>query len=298
MRDASFEVTTDLPRTFLSAAVALAVLSPRRTREWLGIEPILVLGLGAMPMASDWALEMSAPGRGWGDVWSLVTGAILLSLATTHLSRRIKVWLCGGFALAAAVHVGVFLHSDLNPFGKPETLDGTLTENAFAPHMRGRTTSVVRGLRMPEWRANALTWLSQQVPAGSTCFVYANLPSLYDLLDCKNPTKIDTTIADFPSAADARRAVKALKEHPPDVILAHDRMWMSPPISLDLGGDIHRYDSWNPKASFALHMGLRAIIDQYESVGTVGEALGPAFADQASKHWDAIDAVHVYRRKR
>ena len=298
MRLASFEIATDLPRTFLSAVVALAVLSPRRGREWLGIEPIVVVGLGAMPLASDWALEMSAPGRGWGDVWSLVTSVILLGLASSHLSRRVKLLLCGGFALAAVVHVAVFLHADLNPFAKPEAADGTFAENSFAPHVRGKRSPVMRGLRVPEWRAKAVTWLASQVPANSTCFIYANLPSLYDILDCENPTKIDTTIADFPSAADARRAVAALKAAPPDVILAHDRMWMSPPISLDLGGDIGRYDSWNPKASFALHMGLRAIIHQYESLGTVGDAIGPELAKKAAAHWDAIDAIHVYRRKR
>jgi hypothetical protein len=74
-------------------------------------------------------------------------------------------------------------------------------------------------------------------------------------------------------------------------------MWMSPPISLDLEGRIERYDSWNPRASMALHLGLRSIIDQYDSVGTVADALGPDLAKQASERWDVIDAVRLYRRR-
>ena len=294
-RYASLEYATDLPRTLLTALAILVVVAPSRLRAWLGIEPIVAIGLGALPLASDAALELSFPGRGWGDIWALVTGGILISLASTRLAQRVKTYACAALAAGALIHTAVSLYHDFDPFAKPEAADGTLAENSFTPEMRG--AKLMGDVHVPEWRARALEWLAQQVPPHRTCFVYANAPALYDLLGCTNPTKLDDTIADYPSAQDAADAVAALRAHPPDFILAHDRMWMSPPISLDLGEDITRYDSWNPRASFALHVGLRSIIDQYESLGTVGEAIGPVFAKQASNHWDTLDAIHVYRRK-
>jgi hypothetical protein len=156
---------------------------------------------------------------------------------------------------------------------------------------------MLRGIEVPEWRARALEWLSAQVPAGSTCFIYANLPSLYDLLGCTNPTKVDTTIADFYSAGDAEEAARALRERPPDFILAYDNMWMSPDVRLDLGGDVMRYDSWNPRASRNMHVGLRAIIDQYDDLGLAGAAMGPELAKLASYRWDVVDGIRIYRRR-
>lgn len=299
MRYAQLAWVTDLPRTFLTAITAVAIVVPDRCRRWFGVEPIVAVGLAGMPLASDWALEMSFLGRGWGDIWALVTGGILISLASGRVARPAKTVFCCILAAAAIINTWLLVRADLDPFAKPEARDGTLKESEFSPRGHdGQRIAMLRAVHLVSWRADAISWLTKQVTPGSTCFVYGNLPSLYDLVDCTNPTLLDDTIADFPSPEDAERAVAALKAHPPDFLLAHDRMWMSPAISYDLGGDIGRYDSWNPRASFALHMGLRSIIDQYESLGTVGEALGAGPADVAAHHWDAIDAIHVYRRKR
>lgn len=150
---------------------------------------------------------------------------------------------------------------------------------------------------MPVWRQQSLIWLSSQIPAGSTCFIYGNVPALYDVLGCNNPTRLDDTMVEFLSRADVAEAIEALRTQPPQFIIAHERTWQSPPIEADLGGDITRYESWNASAARALHVGLRDLITQYESVGTVGEALGADLAKQASEHWDALDALRVYRRK-
>lgn len=157
---------------------------------------------------------------------------------------------------------------------------------------------MLHGVQVTESRARALEWLAAQVVPRSTCFVYANLPSLYDLLDCKNPTRVDSPVADFAGAGAAQEAAAALLAAPPDVIIASDRMWLNPPISVDLEGKLERYPAWNAVASMRIHAGLRAIIDRYVSVGTVGEAIGPALAAQAAARGDAIDALRVYRRVR
>ena len=235
---------------------------------------------------------MSFPGRGWSDVWALVMGGLLVALASA-LAPRVKLAICAAFACAALVHTAAELAVDHNPFVKRESADGKLATN------RVRSPNpVLRGLTITPWRASILAWLEARVPTGSTCFVYANLPLLYDLLACDNPTRLDTTIADFPSAGDAEAAAAALRDQPPDYLLVYDQgMWMSPPISLDLEGKLERYASWNPRASRALHEGLRAIIDRYEDLGLVADAL-PAAAQDARQHWDVIDALRVYRRVR
>lgn len=291
-RHAGLDAIIDLPRTFLTLVVAFAVLAPARLRRWFGIEPLVALGLGGLPLASDWALEMSFPGRGWSDVWALVMGGLLLALASS-LTQRVKLAICGGFAVAALVHTVHALGVDHNPFVKRESANGSMSENAARS-----SHPMLRGMTIPAWRSQIIDWLVAKVPAGSTCFVYANLPMLYDLLACENPTRIDTTIADFPSGRDAREAAAALRAHPPDYLIVYDQgMWMSPPLTQDLEGKLENYNSWNPEASMALHVGLRAILDRYEDVGLVNDAL-PEAAARAHHHWDVIDGLRIYRRTR
>lgn len=296
-RDASLEATTDLPRTFLAILVMLAVLVPARARDWFGLEPLVALGLGGLFLASDWALEMSAPGRGWGDPTALAMGVVLVALASSRIPERLKLVFCTALAGTALVHVSVLLAAGSSPFQELRSTDGTLSENAIEPRLRGPGAAMVAGMEMTPWRARSIEWLSSVVEPGSTCFVYANMPSLYDLLDCTNPTLVDSTIADFPSAGDARRVAATLKANPPDFIIAHERMWMSPPISQEIASpkDIA---SWNPEVSYLLHRGLRDIIDRYESLGTVAEAIGPGFTRRSEKWWDAVESVRVYRRVR
>jgi hypothetical protein len=291
-RYASLAFFSDLPRTFLTVTTAIAVLFPTRMRRWFGLEPIVAIGLGALPLASDWALEMSYPGRGWGDATSLVTGVVLFALASTRLGVRAKTALCGGLALAAVVHFALFLSLDRNPYAKDTVGDLTLTEN----HLRWRDP-LLRGSLLDDGRKKTLEWLAWQVPPNSTCFIYANLPVLYTLLHCKNPTRIDSTAADFITAADAERAIEALRTNPPEFLIAHEQSWMSPPLSLDLEGKVERYDSINPKASMALHVGLRSLLPRYESLGLVSDFLGPELTRRSSTQWDVIGATRLYRRK-
>ncbi len=292
-RDASLNFFSDVPRTFLTLTTALAVLWPDRLRRWFGLEPLIALGLGALPLASDWALEMSFPGRGWGDASSLVTGAVLLTLAATRLASRMKMIICGAFAAAGVLSLAVAIHADYDPFAKGEATDGTLEDN----HLHS-SNAVLRGLRINEPRKAVIDWLTSEVPPGSTCFVYGNLPVLYDLLRCKNPTRIDSTAADFITANDADEAVAILRAQPPDFLIAEDKQWMSPPLTLDLHDRLEDYGGLNPPASMAMHVGLRSLLDRYEPIGSAAELLGTELSKQASEHWDAIDGLRVYRRRR
>ncbi|HUJ61430.1 MAG TPA: glycosyltransferase family 39 protein [Kofleriaceae bacterium] len=292
VRDASFNVFNDAPRIFFTVTTVLAVLWPDRLRAWFGMEPIVAIGLGALPLASDWALEMSFPGRGWGDGPSLVVGVLLFTCASSRLSRAAKSGMCWALAAMGVLSFVLLVRAGFSPFAKAEATDGTLHESRLRVQ-----NPIMRGLAVNLPRKTTLDWLSSYVHPHSTCFIYANLPVLYDLLRCTNPTRIDTTAADFITADDANAAIEALRRAPPDFIIAQDKQWMSPPLDTDLGGDLTRYDGLNPRASMAIHVGLRSLLDQYESVGRAADVLGPDLAKQASEHWDVIDGLRLYRRK-
>jgi hypothetical protein len=292
-RFSSVNFITDLPRTFLMTVAFFAAILPDRLRRWFGLEPLVALGLAALPLATDMALEMSFPGRGWGDAPSLVTGAIVVSLASARVPAPIKTLVCAALAVAALGMFGAIIHNRANPFAQIDSADGTLIENRYRIDH-----PLLRGMRIHAARKKTIEWLVSQIPVGSTCFVYGNMPVIYDLLSCHNPTAIDTTAADFITADDSEQASAALRSHPPDFVIAHEQQWMNPPLSLDLGGELSRYDGLNPRASRAIHLGVRAILDQYESLGTIGEHLDDPDRKQIVVQRDVVTAVRIYRRKR
>lgn len=292
IRFAQFELFSDVPRTFLSGLLGLAVVFPDRLRSWFGLEPAVALGLGALPLASDWALEMSYPGRGWGDAPALVVGVILVMLASRHITTRGKAVFCAVLAVIAVSGTMVLLHNQINPFAKDAAADGRLVDNEQRSHNRR-----LRGMKVNEARKRGLEWLMKNVPGHSTCFVYGNLPVLYTLLNCQNATRIDTTAADFITEQDALDALAVLRGHPPDYLIAHESTWMSPSLTLDLGGDVARYDSLNQRASRALHVGLRGMLDQYESLGTIVEQLPSELKPLTENTWDLFGTIHLYRRR-
>ena len=291
-RDGSLDLFSDVPRTLLTATTALAILAPARLRQWFGIEPVVAIGMGALALASEWALQLSLPGRGWTDIPALVIGVFLIVLASSRVDPRMKRALCGMLTVAAMVHVVVLFHAHVNPFTINEASDGLLTDTRFAIN-----NPVLRGLRVSESRKKAVDWLLSQVRPGSTCFVYGTLPILYEILGCKNPTRVDVTIPDFISAKDAEDAVAILRAQPPEYLISCEISWMNPPLTVDLVGRTDTWSALNSDAAKAMHLGLRSILDRYESVGLIGDLLGPKLSRQASEHWDALQGVRLYHRK-
>ena len=149
-----------------------------------------------------------------------------------------------------------------------------------------------------EPKRKAIEWLTSQVTPGSTCFVYGNLPVLYDLLDCKNPTRVDTTAPGALTAADAEEAIAALRRHPPDYLVAHDKTAMVPALPAALDGRLESYGGFNPEPIRELHVGLRALLDQYEPVGMVGDILGATLSEKLDALPDHASAIRLYRHKR
>lgn len=289
-RYAVLDPFADLPRTLFTITTLLAIVAPGRIRRWFGVHPLAAIALGGLPLASDWAMEMSLPGRGWGDATSLVTGVLLFCLASRRLAERTKVLGCAALAVVGLVHFVVFVRAGVNPFAKDDSADGTLADN----HVQA-VHPVLRGLYINEPRKVALDWLVSKVRPNSTCFVYGNLPILYDLLACRNPTRVDSTLADFVSRGDARAAISALEKDPPEWIIAQEKSWMNPDLATELtGAEYDSLNSLNRETSEILHAGLRQLIASYEVVGEVSDVLGPELARQAASHRDMLDSTRVY----
>jgi hypothetical protein len=283
----------DLPRTFLTATTALAVLFPARMRSWLGVEPIVAVGLGGLALASDWANEMSFPGRGWGDNVSTIVGGVLLLLASARLSARMKHAICAGFAVLGLVHFTVCKLRDVHPFTKDTAVEGTLSENLWSTRH-----PVLKGLRITQARKEILHWLQAQVPPGSTCFMYGNLIAVYDLLRCRNPTRVDTTIADFLSVDDAREVIATLHAEPPEFLIAQEFSFANPSLEAELEGRTAYYSPVNSEAARVLHTGLRSMLPQYESLGFLNDVIGPVLEKQIEWAWDSVSGTRLYRRRR
>ena len=129
-------------------------------------------------------------GRTGGDAPALVISMILLSFATSRVSDRGKSVLGGALAVLSIASTIVFFRIDGNPFAMM----------ADAPRSANSTRSTnpaLDGTYITQPRKEILDWLTSAVTPGSTCFVYGNLPVLYTLLSCTNPTRIDSTAADF-----------------------------------------------------------------------------------------------------
>ena len=225
LRYAVLDLTTDVPRMFLLSVAVIAIVAPARVSAWFGIEPLVAVALAALPLASDWALDLELPGRTPGDPASLVVGGILIALASKALAARAKTWICAALAVAAAIHVGVAIYDANNPYGT----DGTLDETTASSSNRR-----LRGLRISESRLRALDWLQHAVRVGSTCFVYGDAPVLYTLLRCRNPTRLD--LISNATDDDLGEAIAVLESHPPDVLIVQEQL----PVDPALHAALHR----------------------------------------------------------
>lgn len=269
-RSAHFELLTDLPRAFLLAVTIVAAAWPERLRAWFGIEPLVAIGLGALPLAADWAAAAATAGRGGADASSLVVGAMLVVLASPAIAAAARRWLCGALAASAVIGLAVALHADVPPFARPVAVDGTLAETSHRSRDRA-----LHGLRISRARQISLDWLRHHARRRRTCFVDGDLPIVYTFFRCKNPTRLDSTAPAFHTAADARAALATLHRAPPELIFVQTHQ-------------PHR----------GLHLALEPLLrTHYQLVDLGRNAFGPELTPRAAAASDRIDAVAVYLRR-
>jgi hypothetical protein len=119
---------------------------------------------------------------------------------------------------------------------------------------------------------------------------------LYDLLECKNPTRLDITISEFFSVADGERTVHDLDTAPPRWIIAAETHWTNPDLATKYTGDDTIY--WggpNGGAAKVLHIGVQGLLDRYEVVGETSEALSPELLPLADRHAEKPHRFRLYR---
>jgi hypothetical protein len=262
LRYGRLDVFVDVPTALFAVTTALAISAPTRLRAWFGVEPMIAIGLGTLPMA--------AGVTSGADASVLVIAAILFALASSNLTRTAKTSLAAAFVVVAAVHGAVNVYEGRQLFARRATADGLRSETVVSSRNHS-----LRGIKLSRARRRGLELLEASVPARRTCFIHGDLPVLYTLLQCTNPTRIDATGAHFITDADAKTALDSLQRTPPDYLVVHD--------------------GWQG-SNVVFEQGLRVLLSQYDSIGPIGVGLGPLAPRAAAQH-DVISAVHVYRRK-
>ena len=285
-RYGQLDYLNDLPRLFFMLTTVMAVAMPDRLRTWFGLEPLTALALGALPLASDWVAHMAMPGRTAGDPTALVIGVILMMLASSRLTAHAKLWACAAVAVAGLVNFAVLVKTGAAPYAQNPLAERPRADSKFrANHRR------MKGISITEGRRDSIQWIKDSVERRRTCFIYGNLPVLYTLLVCENPTRLDAVGPGLATQAELDAALATLRANPPDYLLAHESQFaplvLDPTISQRL----------RPDANQQLHAEIRALAADYDSLGVVGSKIAPWFAAQAAQEWDQLDAVRLYRRK-
>ena len=72
---------------------------------------------------------------------------------------------------------------------------------------------------------------------------------------------------------------------------------MNPPLTADLEGKIEVWSEVNSAANKTIFLGLKHLLDQYDDLGRVSDAIGPELSKEAIGHWDTHQAIRLYRRK-
>ncbi|MEJ7601530.1 MAG: hypothetical protein WKG01_26735 [Kofleriaceae bacterium] len=286
MRYGQLDYFNDLPRLFFTLTTVMAVAMPERLRAWFGLEPLTALALGALPLACDWIAGMAMPGRSPGDPTALVIGVILMMLASSRLTAHAKLWTCVVVALAGLINFAVLVQTGAAPYAQNPLAERPRADSKFkANHRR------MSGIAITEGRRDSIQWIKDSMEKQRSCFIYGNLPVLYTLLVCNNPTRLDAIGPGQATQAELDAAIAALRASPPDYLLAHESQFA--PLVLDPATSLRLH----PDANQQLHAAIRALAADYDSLGVVSSKIAPWFAVQAAKEWDQLDAVRLYRRK-
>ncbi len=261
MRHATLDDLTGLPRVFLTAVAVFAVCAPRRLQAWSGIEPLVAAAIAVFAIAADWAVALGLPGA---TSSFLISGVVLIALSSSHVGPRAKAWLGAALAAAVLIHISVLLATHVNPFMASDGPFGASTLSTDHP--------ALRAIKVSSYRKAAIHWVIEEIPAGSTCFVHGDMPVLYTLLGCSNPTELDSTAAEFRGGKTDARALEALRRNPPDFII------------ITTGQVV---------ADDVLSAGVSTLLASYDSLGRCGDAIG---APPAAS--DGVEALTIYRRRR
>jgi len=288
----SFDAYHDFPRTLATLASAWLLVNPSRLARAFGVGEVVLAPLLTLPLAMEWAMELSFPGRGWSEIASLMTAFLVIFGASTHITYPFKLACLGLLAFAQVDLYRDWSAQGLNPFIKFDYYEGTIAEQHVQPDVRA-----LDGVRINEGRAKFIAWIRSHIAPGESCFIYGSMPALYDVAECHNPSNLDTTAADFFTEADGTRVIARLKSTPPKWIIAQVSHWMNPDLEMPFNGNDGIYSGLNPRASKVMHLGLRDLLPNYELLEPSKSIFDAAQLELVTKAPDHLERVRLYRRR-
>jgi hypothetical protein len=177
--------------------------------------PLVLVAATALSLL--WTLQLSFVGRSYTALGFPFNPLLLLGILTLiglsrFLTSQRKLLLAVILCLASLITFVVRAGSGYLDRHNADDYSGQdIVESTTLPALRHIYLS-------PQKERN-LRFLQQEIPPGSSLFIYGTAPALYTILQVKNPTRVDTTYPDFFSLHDAVEMDAALKASPPIFIL-------------------------------------------------------------------------------
>ena len=271
--------TYDLPSTFFSFALLGSCFFPKYSQKLLGVpNPIFPL-LIALVLGSTWAMQMSWPGRAYLDSVMLIPLIIL----TTLMSSKVPLYWKKSLSLLFLVVIVVIFTVSRAEVVSSDGLSQDIRYSLESP--------MTKFIRVPEDKAVAFSMLRQNIKPGDSCFIYGSAPVLYTLLQCNNPTLVDTTYSDFYTLNDIKTAIISLSQNPPKWVISTVG---SRPIDDTFDGSPDFYGVFNQAGPKKLHIFIKDFIRNYQMITTVRE-LFPNGKDLKSNDLDDVLDLRLYR---
>jgi hypothetical protein len=263
-RDLYWFGTLDVPRFFLGLLLVGTLILPSAIQEKLNLDYRSVALLLAAALGVGLAFLLSFPGRTYADRIDLDFWSMLLILAMIPGSQILKQCLIGATVAVMAIHSAcgaAFGNPSHDPF-----LGGSIAVN-----QQEIAVPALYGIKVHKLKADLIRELRSRIQPGDSCFIAGAAPGLYPLLECRNPTRLYLLYPDFYVYRDAEEAVEALKNDPPQWIIATQvGLGMAPPganiLEMDDSGSPHFYGPFKQDAARLLHRSLREMLKDYDLV--------------------------------
>lgn len=273
----------DIPRISLSIAFLMLCLLPRKTEAFLGLSAPIFSILVAFTLGTIWSMQMSWVGRSYVSTRMLIALVMLVAIASSQIANSWKKRLSVAFiSVAIAVFSSQIISDSL---GQEGIYVGFYKNNYSLNH------PMTKFITVHEEKAKAFSMLRQYIKPGDSCFIYGSAPILYTLLDCKNPTKNDVAYADALTLKDARKAVAALKNNPPQWIIETP---LAPAIEKESKKPPSFYDFSGQPGPIELRRGLKDMIKNYRLVSKVKD-LFPKGEKLETRDFDQVLKYQLYK---
>lgn len=278
-------LTYDLPRIFFSFVLLISCIFPKRFQKLLGLPYLAFPLLIALTLGTTWAMQISWPGRRNTDLTMLIPLVLFSVIMSTKVTVNWKKLISFGFLVVTS---SIFF----SQLASESLVVGGNNDGLYKDAQYQLDHPMAQVIKVSQEKAIAFSMLKQNIKPGDSCFIYGSAPVLYTLLECKNPTLLDSTYVDFYTLNNAHKAIADLESDPPDWII---ETIGSISISKDYDGSPNFYGSFNQESPKKIHTYLQKIIDNYQLVNVVRE-LFPETQEFKNQDYDRIIDLRLYKR--